>query len=247
MQVIEWNGIPLTGISHDEVSRIISNQIADEIEVVIRTDINLLMPQNQYGLYNMGPPHPMYGPGHGQAPGPVLGQGQGPGPAMYQHGGSYNFESSYDPNTCHPPAQPPESGFYQHQPPQTVLPSMVSYNGPNNYLTNPLNPHPYPLTKSVGQQPQVILQHNHPINENLAYNQFGNQNRAPLNPMMPPPPSGVGPGIMPGPAPGQMQPPPPSTHPHGHPGPPPPSMAMMHRPSGPHPSSQPSGPIPPPQ
>ena len=50
MQVIEWNGIPLTGISHDEVSRIIANQIGDEIEVVIRTDINLL--QDQYGHYN---------------------------------------------------------------------------------------------------------------------------------------------------------------------------------------------------
>ncbi|CAG2177100.1 unnamed protein product, partial [Oppiella nova] len=45
MQVIEWNGIPLTGISHDEVSRIITTQVGDEIEVVIRTDINM-MPTN---------------------------------------------------------------------------------------------------------------------------------------------------------------------------------------------------------
>ncbi|KAI7693751.1 hypothetical protein SSS_09706, partial [Sarcoptes scabiei] len=45
MQVIEWNGIPLTGISHDEVSKIISNQFGDEIEVVIRIDINLLSGQ----------------------------------------------------------------------------------------------------------------------------------------------------------------------------------------------------------
>lgn len=105
MQVIEWNGIPLTGISHDEVSRIISNQIADEIEVVIRTDINLLMAQNQFGVYNLGPTpvqsHLMYGQGHGPTPGPntvpASGQRQGPGPgpgptqAIYPHNGNYYF------------------------------------------------------------------------------------------------------------------------------------------------------------
>ncbi len=56
MQVIEWNGIPLTGISHDEVSRIISNQVGDEIEVVIRTDINMI--QSQYQSYDQPPAYP---------------------------------------------------------------------------------------------------------------------------------------------------------------------------------------------
>jgi hypothetical protein len=56
MQVIEWNGIPLTGISHDEVSRIISNQVGDEIEVVIRTDINMM--QNPYQNYDQPPAYP---------------------------------------------------------------------------------------------------------------------------------------------------------------------------------------------
>lgn len=118
---------------------------------------------------------------------------------------------------------------------------MVSYNGPNNYLTNPHNPHPYSMTKTVGQQPQVILQHNHPINDNLAYN----QNRVPLNSMIPAAPTGVVPGTMSAanPPPTQMQPPPPSTHQHGHQGPP---IGIMHRPSAPHQPMQPSGPAPPP-
>jgi hypothetical protein len=56
MQVIEWNGIPLTGISHDEVSHIISTQSGDEIEVVIRTDINL-MHDHQHQHYHQHDPH----------------------------------------------------------------------------------------------------------------------------------------------------------------------------------------------
>ena len=52
--MIEWNGIPLTGISHDEVSRIISTQVGDEIEVVIRTDINMMANQS-YQAYEQQP------------------------------------------------------------------------------------------------------------------------------------------------------------------------------------------------
>ena len=159
MQVIEWNGIPLTGISHDEVSRIIANQIGDEIEVVIRTDINLL--QDQYGHYNnssnsnMAPgPHPgYYGPqsyGYGPPlPPPDSGYGPPPGPSL--------------PSTSHPSCYP-NTGYGQPQ-------SMNIHQ----------NTKPPPLSSS---QPQVILQHNHPVDENYptVFDQYGNRVPPPLPP-----------------------------------------------------------------
>ncbi len=46
----------MTGVLHDEVSRIILNQVGDEMEVVIRTDINIM--QNQYQNYDQLPAYP---------------------------------------------------------------------------------------------------------------------------------------------------------------------------------------------
>ncbi|XP_064473635.1 protein piccolo-like [Ornithodoros turicata] len=40
-QVLEWNGIPLTGKTYEEVQRIIASS-ADEVEIVIRSDFNML-------------------------------------------------------------------------------------------------------------------------------------------------------------------------------------------------------------
>lgn len=40
-QVLEWNGIPLTGKTYEEVQRIIASS-TDEVEVVIRSDFNML-------------------------------------------------------------------------------------------------------------------------------------------------------------------------------------------------------------
>lgn len=38
-QVLEWNGIPLTGKTHDEVQQVIKSTLAlDEVEVIIRAD-----------------------------------------------------------------------------------------------------------------------------------------------------------------------------------------------------------------
>lgn len=151
MQVIEWNGIPLTGISHDEVSRIIANQIGDEIEVVIRTDINLL--QNQYGHYNsnnMAPgPNPGYygsqGYGYGPPPPPDSGYGPPPGPQ--------------------PPSQP-------------LCYSNTGYGQPPS-----INIHQNMKPPPSSTQPQVILQHNHPVDENyqMVYDQYGNRVPAPLS------------------------------------------------------------------
>ncbi|CAN8018841.1 unnamed protein product [Ixodes persulcatus] len=40
-QVLEWNGVPLTGKTYEEVQRIIASS-TDEVEVVIRSDFNML-------------------------------------------------------------------------------------------------------------------------------------------------------------------------------------------------------------
>lgn len=40
-QVLEWNGVPLTGKTYEEVQKIIS-VMADEVEIVIRSDFNML-------------------------------------------------------------------------------------------------------------------------------------------------------------------------------------------------------------
>ncbi|OTF78309.1 hypothetical protein BLA29_002013 [Euroglyphus maynei] len=144
MQVIEWNGIPLTGISHDEVSRIIANQIGDEIEVVIRTDINLLQDQQQYGPYNNNNNNMV----PGQHPGYYGPQGFGYGPP---HDSGFGL----------PPSGPP-SGY------------------PNTGYGQPIN-----------MKPQVILQHNHPVDENytIGYDQYGNRVPHPPPPPPIPPPS----------------------------------------------------------
>ncbi|RWS01002.1 piccolo-like protein [Dinothrombium tinctorium] len=60
-QVLEWNGVPLTGKSHEEVQRIISSTAnAEEVEVIIRSDINVLDPNYNYtsSAYNMQQMHP---------------------------------------------------------------------------------------------------------------------------------------------------------------------------------------------
>lgn len=167
MQVIEWNGIPLTGIAHDEVSRIIANQIGDEIEVVIRTDINLLQGYTDY-------------PGMAQ-----------PGSYGYQAG--YGYEAGYYP---------------QPQPPQQHYPGM----GPGHHGAKmhpggvPIPPPPPP---PGGPQPQVILQHNHPVDEGLmVYDQYGKLVPSGMPP--PPPPLGAHPPhpMMPPPHQHSMQPPP---------------------------------------
>lgn len=162
MQVIEWNGIPLTGISHDEVSRIISTQIGDEIEVVIRTDINLL--SDPYGA-----PYP-----GGQA-GPVPGQminyppygppNQGPGYGGQYYGQELGPPPFYPPSQAHPMMAPPPPGAMHHPPMPGPFPPMHDRaHGPQH-------------------QQQVILQHNHPVvtDEALAYDQYDKM-------MMPPPP-----------------------------------------------------------
>ncbi|GIY79889.1 protein piccolo [Caerostris darwini] len=40
-QVLEWNGVPLTGKTYEEVQRIIASS-GDEVEIVIRSDFNML-------------------------------------------------------------------------------------------------------------------------------------------------------------------------------------------------------------
>nr|XP_042904214.1 protein piccolo isoform X2 [Parasteatoda tepidariorum] len=45
-QVLEWNGIPLTGRTYEEVQRIIASS-ADEVEIVIRCDLNMLETLNR--------------------------------------------------------------------------------------------------------------------------------------------------------------------------------------------------------
>ncbi|GFT00084.1 protein piccolo [Nephila pilipes] len=45
-QVLEWNGIPLTGRTYEEVQRIIASS-ADEVEIVIRCDLNMLETMNR--------------------------------------------------------------------------------------------------------------------------------------------------------------------------------------------------------
>lgn len=45
-QVMEWNGIPLTGKTHDEVQAIIRSSLSlDEVEIIIRADVNVSMDQ----------------------------------------------------------------------------------------------------------------------------------------------------------------------------------------------------------
>ncbi|XP_023220712.1 uncharacterized protein LOC111622542 isoform X1 [Centruroides sculpturatus] len=44
-QVLEWNGVPLTGKTYEEVQKIIS-VTADEVEIVIRSDFNMLEPMS---------------------------------------------------------------------------------------------------------------------------------------------------------------------------------------------------------
>lgn len=45
-QVMEWNGVPLTGKTHDEVQAIIRSSLnLDEVEIIIRADVN--MPSEQ--------------------------------------------------------------------------------------------------------------------------------------------------------------------------------------------------------
>ena len=45
-QVMEWNGIPLTGKTHDEVQAIIRSSLnLDEVEIIIRADVNVSMDQ----------------------------------------------------------------------------------------------------------------------------------------------------------------------------------------------------------
>lgn len=41
-QVMEWNGTPLTGKTHDEVQAIIRSSLnVDEVEIIIRADVNM--------------------------------------------------------------------------------------------------------------------------------------------------------------------------------------------------------------
>lgn len=41
-QVMEWNGVPLTGKTHDEVQAIIRSSLNhDEVEIIIRADVNM--------------------------------------------------------------------------------------------------------------------------------------------------------------------------------------------------------------
>ena len=163
MQVIEWNGIPLTGISHDEVSRIIENQIGDEIEVVIRTDINLL--SDQYGYSE-------------QMPSIVPGYGPNPNhPSYDQSSYGYGLESTI------PSSGLPSGGSYygsQHAPIsgpggyqggfQSGQPSAASHLMSTPYLPGPLQ----------SSQPQVILQHNHPVEDGLVYDSYGTKMIPPL-------------------------------------------------------------------
>ena len=153
--MIEWNGIPLTGISHDEVSRIIANQIGDEIEVVIRTDINLLQGHYDY---------------HGQS-GQVLSSGSyAPNPAQYGQKMYYGQESQM---------MPPDGFFPQaHHPTHPVMPSNMHQQqmgavAPTSMHHAPKLHPPPPGNFQAMQQPQVILQHNHPVDENVMYDQYG--------------------------------------------------------------------------
>ncbi|KAI2802313.1 hypothetical protein BLOT_010506 [Blomia tropicalis] len=237
MQVIEWNGIPLTGISHDEVSRIIANQIGDEIEVVIRTDINLL--QDQYGYVHdssmaYGPPPPPSGPHHGP-----MGPHPQPGPPPPNHQAPYgqiNYGYGDGPPPPHhqgpppPPDQMYSSGYYGPPPqgPGAPPPPPPPPPGHHSYQSQPMmgqGPHPQqqPPPPSSGQhqhhsmhpqQPQVILQHNHPIDD-YGHDQYSGK----MNPgvpqagggghmsMMGPNSGGVGPQPPPPPSSQQQQPP----------------------------------------
>lgn len=41
-QVMEWNGVPLTGKTHDEVQAIIRSSLnLEEVEIIIRADVNM--------------------------------------------------------------------------------------------------------------------------------------------------------------------------------------------------------------
>ena len=41
-QVMEWNGSPLTGKTHEEVQRIIqSSSNSEEVELIVRADVNM--------------------------------------------------------------------------------------------------------------------------------------------------------------------------------------------------------------
>ena len=52
-QVLEWNGLPLTGLSNEEVQRLVSaSSNAEEVELVIRRDFNLFDVRYDYNAYN---------------------------------------------------------------------------------------------------------------------------------------------------------------------------------------------------
>lgn len=50
---MEWNGLPLTGLSNEEVQRLVSaSSNAEEVELVIRRDFNLFDVRYDYNSYN---------------------------------------------------------------------------------------------------------------------------------------------------------------------------------------------------
>lgn len=226
--MIEWNGIPLTGISHDEVSRIIANQIGDEIEVVIRTDVNLLsdVQQQPYGQqygqqpggnqmmmgpnYDGRPPPPgpygpqqgpqgPYGPQQGQPPpgsyGPVEG-GKMPPPSAYNYGPQHQQQQAHHmmPPGGNPQgmSQHPPGAAYGHQPqkgPMMGHGMMVGGHPPPHQGHQMMmgqqgqqGGFPYHQQSQQNQQPQVILQHNHPVTEDHGYDQYGHPKHGPQGP-----------------------------------------------------------------
>ncbi|XP_015785122.1 homeobox protein 5-like isoform X2 [Tetranychus urticae] len=56
-QVLEWNGLPLTGLSNEEVQRLVSaSNNAEEVELVIRRDFNLFDVRYDYNSYSQTAP-----------------------------------------------------------------------------------------------------------------------------------------------------------------------------------------------
>ncbi|XP_054718182.1 uncharacterized protein LOC129227616 [Uloborus diversus] len=91
-QVLEWNGVPLTGRTYEEVQRIIASS-ADEVEIVIRCDLNMLETMNRQrrsspGMGTSGGPRgglePPDTPGSGSGPG----RGSSPAHSPYSPAGS---------------------------------------------------------------------------------------------------------------------------------------------------------------
>ncbi|XP_055936609.1 homeobox protein prospero-like [Argiope bruennichi] len=91
-QVLEWNGIPLTGRTYEEVQRIIASS-TDEVEIVIRCDLNMLETMNRQRRSS---------PGMGTSGGP---RGGGLGPNDPSGGGGPGRGSS----PAHSPYSPAES------------------------------------------------------------------------------------------------------------------------------------------